>query len=137
MRFNTLPTVFYTCVCLCVLGTALNLLLDGSNRIAYVAPDPPTLSVLASEPDPERGARLWARYLCSEHHAPAPFGVVHRWEAYTREDLFTMIHRTRPDRRVQAVATWQPWQPPVYMSNFPDLSDRDVDDMLAYVQSKG
>ena len=90
------------------------------------------------------GAELF-RNQCASCHAknmkdnltgPALGGVRERWAEFPVEDLRSwirnsqaMVSRGHP----RAEAIWSEWQPTV-MTAFPQLSDEDIDAVLAYVE---
>lgn len=68
---------------------------------------------------------------------PALGGVEDRWADYPREDLYKWIRNSQgmiAEGHPLAVELWKEWQPTV-MNPFPNLSDQDIENILAYVNA--
>ena len=99
-----------------------------------------------SIPSPHRGKELWKNVGCGQCHAanmkdaltgPALGGVTNRWVAYPSEDLYAWIRNSQlliDKEHPRAVAVWREWSPTV-MSSYPDLSDAECADLLAYIEA--
>lgn len=69
---------------------------------------------------------------------PALVDVEERWAAYPREDLYNWIRHSQQMVRAKhprAVELWKKWGP-VIMNDFSALSDEQIDQILAYVESR-
>src|SRR6056297_4106070 len=67
---------------------------------------------------------------------PALGGTQERWAEYPREDLYTWIRysqRMISDGHPRATELWGTWKPTV-MNNFPNLTDQEIENVLAYIQ---
>ncbi len=67
---------------------------------------------------------------------PALGGTQERWSEFPREDLYTWIRysqRMISDGHPRAVELWGEWKPTV-MNNFPNLTDQEIENVLAYIQ---
>ncbi len=101
-------------------------------------------SVWAQEADIEAGKTLF-KNLCAACHnrnmkddltGPALGGVEERWADYPREDLYKWIRNSQAliaQGHPRAVELWNVWKPTV-MNNFPNLSDQDIENILAYIE---
>lgn len=68
---------------------------------------------------------------------PALGGVEERWADYPREDLYKWIRNSQgmiAEGHPRAVELWNEWKPTV-MNPFPNLSDQDIENILAYVNA--
>ncbi len=68
---------------------------------------------------------------------PALGGVQERWGDYPIEDLRAWIHNSNSlieSGHKRANEIWKKWQP-VQMTPFPNLSDEDIDNILAYISN--
>jgi len=66
---------------------------------------------------------------------PALGGVEERWAAYPQEDLYTWIRNSQAmisAGHPRAVELWNQWKPTV-MSNFLNLTDDEIANLLAYI----
>jgi mono/diheme cytochrome c family protein len=66
---------------------------------------------------------------------PALGGVEERWADYPAEDLYTWIRNSQAmiaDGHPRAVELWNEWKPTV-MNAFPNLTDEDMVNLLAYI----
>lgn len=66
---------------------------------------------------------------------PALGGVEERWAAYPRQDLYDWIRNSQAQINAghpRAVELWGQWKPNL-MNNFPQLTDVQIDNILAYV----
>jgi mono/diheme cytochrome c family protein len=94
-------------------------------------------------PDLDAGKTLFRNY-CATCHAtnmrsnltgPALGGTEERWADYPREDLYAWIRNSQAMINAghpRAVALWNEWRPTV-MNAFPNLTDQEIENMLAYV----
>ncbi len=67
---------------------------------------------------------------------PALGGVDERWSEYPREDLYDWIRNSQKminEGHPRAVELWEEWKPNL-MNNFLNLSDQDIENILAYVE---
>jgi len=68
---------------------------------------------------------------------PALGGVQERWADYPKEDLYSWIRNSQgliASGHPEATKLWAKWGPTV-MSQFPALSDSDIDDILLYIDN--
>ena len=75
------------------------------------------------------------RNMVDDLTGPALGGVQGRWGDYPREDLRYFIRysqRMIQEGHPKAVEIWNEWEPAI-MNNFPNLSDQEIDNILAYV----
>ena len=84
--------------------------------------------------------------LCAQCHSkdmktkatgPALGGVEERWAEYPKEELYAWIRNSQASiaaGQPRAVELWNEWKPTV-MSNFPALSDGDMEDLLLYINN--
>ncbi|WP_420461419.1 c-type cytochrome [Neolewinella sp.] len=98
-----------------------------------------------SIPNPSRGKDVWKINGCGVCHAqsmkdvltgPALGGVTERWAAHPREDLYTWIQSSQKligEGHPRAIAVWNEWKPTV-MPIYPDLTDEECADLLAYIE---
>ena len=96
--------------------------------------------------DANAGATIFRGQCASCHNknmkdnltGPALGGVEERWADYPREDLYAWIRNSQAminQGHPRAVALWNEWQPTV-MSNFPSLTDADMEALLAYINQE-
>ena len=67
---------------------------------------------------------------------PALGGVQERWAEYPKEDLHSWIRNSQAliqSGHPRATQLWDEWKP-VVMNNFLNLTDQEIDNILAYVQ---
>ena len=67
---------------------------------------------------------------------PALGGVEERWSSFPQEDLYTWIRNSQgmiAAGHPRAKELWTEWQPTV-MTSFPNLTDQDIANMLAYIK---
>jgi len=68
---------------------------------------------------------------------PALGGYEERWADYPAEDLYQWIRNSQSminvDAHPRAVELWNEWKPTV-MTAFPELTDGDIDNIMAYVR---
>lgn len=83
-------------------------------------------------------ASCHAKNMKSDLTGPALGDVRQRWSAYPKEDLYdfirnsqAMIHQGHP----RTNELWDSWQPTV-MNNFPNLSDEQIEAILAYTEAR-
>ncbi len=97
----------------------------------------------AQEPDIEAGKTLFKNQCAACHNrnmkddltGPALGGVEERWADYPREDLYAWIRNSQAlisQGHPKAVELWNAWKP-VVMNPFPNLSDQDIENILAYI----
>ncbi len=101
------------------------------------------IPTLAQEADIEAGKTLF-RNQCGTCHSrdmksnltgPALGGVEERWAEYPREDLYAWIRNSQAliaQGHPRATAVWNEWKPTL-MNNFPNLTDQEIENILAYV----
>ncbi len=92
--------------------------------------------------NPDEGKTLFRNY-CATCHArdmksnltgPALGGVETRWES--KDDLYSWIRNSQAminNGHPRAVELWNEWKP-VVMNNFPNLTDQEIDNILAYIK---
>ena len=97
-----------------------------------------------SQNDVEAGKSLFvgqcgachARDMKSKLTGPALGGVEERWADYPREDLYSWIRNSQAliqTGHPKANEVWEQWKPTV-MTNFLNLTDQDIENVLAYIQ---
>ena len=98
------------------------------------------------EADAAVGATLFKNQ-CGSCHAknmkdnltgPALGGVEGRWAEYDRQDLYAWIRNSQAmisQGHPRAKALWAEWQPNV-MTNFPALSDVEIESLLLYINNQ-
>ncbi len=104
-----------------------------------------TDAVAAGQGDPSQGAALWKANVCGSCHAanmkdnmtgPALGGVQARWAGEPRAHLYRWVQQSQKliasGESARALAVWNDWKPTV-MSNYTNLSDSDVEHLLAYI----
>ncbi len=96
--------------------------------------------------DPVAGKTLF-RENCQQCHNPdmktmmtgPPLGPAEQnWSAYPREDLYAWVHNTQAliaKGQPHAVELWNKYKPTV-MTPFPNLSNEDIESILAYVHQQ-
>lgn len=75
------------------------------------------------------------RNMADDMTGPALGGVQERWADFPMEDLRSFIRQSQrqiSEGHPRAVEIWNEWQPNI-MQNFPNLSDQDIDNILAYI----
>lgn len=92
------------------------------------------------------GSLLWKQNVCGSCHdggmrstlvGPALAGVQSRWADYPREDLYRWVRNSQrliEEGHPRATLLWNNFRPTV-MSNYSDLTDRDVEALLAYIDA--
>jgi cytochrome c2 len=98
--------------------------------------------------DYKKGKSLWNENGCGACHAgdmannltgPALGGVQERWAGEPREHLYSWIKNSQAliasGESARAAAVWAQWKPTV-MSNYLNLSDGDIEHLLAYVKGQ-
>ena len=96
--------------------------------------------------DPALGAALWKANVCGSCHAgnmkdnmtgPALAGVQARWAGEPRDHLYQWVQQSQKliasGKSARAEAVWSQWKPTV-MSNYTNLSNADVEHLLAYIK---
>ena len=102
------------------------------------------LPSFSQEADIEAGKTLFKNNCASCHNknmkddltGPALGGVEERWADYPREDLYSWIRNSQAlinSGHPKANEVWNQWKPAL-MNNFLNLSDADIDNLLAYIQ---
>lgn len=104
--------------------------------------------VAPGEGDYEKGKSLWNANVCGSCHnknmkdnatGPALGGVEERWAAEPREHLYRWIQQSQAliasGESERAIAVWNEWKPTV-MSNYTNLTDDDVEHLLAYIDGQ-
>ncbi len=69
---------------------------------------------------------------------PALGGTEERWADFPREDLYAWVRNSQKqiqNGHPRAVELWSTWQPTI-MNNFTELSDEDIESILAYVDAQ-
>ncbi len=96
--------------------------------------------------DAAAGKLVYKNYCGACHHkdmktdmtGPALGGVEERWADYPREDLYEWIRNSQgmiASGHPLAVELWEKWKP-VQMSAFPNLTDEDIENVLAYIEEE-
>jgi len=102
-----------------------------------------TVATQAQEANIEEGKTLFRNYCASCHNknmkddltGPALGGVEERWADYPREDLYRWIRNSQAminEEHPRAVELWEAWKP-VVMNNFLNLTDQEIENLLAYI----
>jgi mono/diheme cytochrome c family protein len=102
-----------------------------------------TVSAFGQE-DVSAGKTLFKNNCASCHNknmrdaltGPALGGYEERWADYPKEDLYYWIRNSQAminDGHPRAVELWNEWKPTV-MTAFPNLTDQDIDNIMAYVR---
>nr|MBS0037676.1 c-type cytochrome [Saprospiraceae bacterium] len=97
----------------------------------------------AEEPNLDEGRDLFRANCAACHNrnmvddltGPALGGVQERWSAYPMDDLRYFIRNSQrmiQEGHPKAVEIWNEWEPAI-MNNFPNLTDEQIDNILAYV----
>lgn len=76
------------------------------------------------------------RDMKSKLTGPALGGTEERWADYPREDLYSWIRNSQAmisSGHPRATELWNEWKP-VVMNNFLNLSDQEIENILAYIQ---
>jgi|AntRauTorckE5430_2_1112549.scaffolds.fasta_scaffold00581_8 cytochrome c2 len=151
-----LPSILLAC-CLLLSGGSLfsqGELADEVTAESIVQDDPAT-SATTSVGDVGEGAgdygngkTLWNANGCGACHAgnmkdnltgPALGGVQERWAAEPREHLYRWVQNSQAligsEESARALAVWNDWTPTV-MSAYNNLSDGDVEHLLAYIKGQ-
>jgi mono/diheme cytochrome c family protein len=100
-------------------------------------------SLSAQDVDIAEGKTLFQNYCASCHNknmkdkltGPALAGTEERWADYPRADLYKWIRNSQvmiSEGHPRAVELWNEWKP-VVMSPFPNLTDPQVENILAYI----
>ncbi len=66
---------------------------------------------------------------------PALGGMEERWAAYPREDLYSWIRNSQgliAAGHPRATELWAEWKPNI-MTNFPNLTDQQIENLIAYI----
>ncbi len=95
--------------------------------------------------DPAKGAALWKANICQSCHAgsmkenmtgPALGGVQERWAGEPREHLYRWVQNSQKligsGESARAIAVWNQYKPTA-MSNYTNLSNSDVEHLLAFI----
>jgi mono/diheme cytochrome c family protein len=95
-------------------------------------------------PDLALGKNLFKNNCASCHNrnmkdnlvGPALSGVLERWAKYPKEDLYKWIRNSKQliaEKHPEALVVWNKWnQSP--MTSFPNLSDEEIEALLAYIE---
>lgn len=105
----------------------------------------PTVAQEGGEVNVDEGKTLFRNYCATCHNrnmkdkltGPALGGTEERWADYPREDLYRWIRQSQSmisEGHPRAVELWDEWKPTV-MNNFLNLSDQEIDNILAYVNA--
>lgn len=135
-----------------VLAFLLPLSLSAQASAEEATPDGTEATEAAEEPaaagaiDLEAGKTLFLNN-CASCHArnmvqnltgPALGGVEERWAAYPQEELYSWIRNSQASiasGQPRAVELWEQWKP-TQMNNFTNLTDGDIDNILAYIEQE-
>ncbi len=96
--------------------------------------------------DPAAGKTVFKNYCGACHNkdmktdmtGPALGGVEERWADYPREDLYEWIRNSQgliASGHPRAVELWEKYKP-IQMSAFPNLTDEDIENVLAYIDQE-
>ena len=118
---------------------------DDNTTAEVDAPDAATAAVAEGAGDPALGKDIWKTVGCGQCHAanmkdnltgPALGGVQARWAGEPREHLYRWIKNSQKligsGESARAIAVWNEWKP-TQMSNYPGLSDGDIEHLLAFI----
>lgn len=97
-------------------------------------------------PKQQRGHDLFVANCASCHSknmkddltGPALGDVAEHWGKYLRKDLYAYIRNSQAmvkAKHPRAVELWKKWQPTL-MTHFPDLTDGDIEAILAYINAQ-
>lgn len=97
-------------------------------------------------PQQQRGHDLFIANCASCHNknmkddltGPALGDVAEHWGKYLRKDLYAYIRNSQAmvkAKHPRAVEVWKKWQPTL-MTHFPDLTDGDIEAILAYINAQ-
>lgn len=100
-------------------------------------------SQLIAQDDLSAGKTLFKNNCASCHNknmrddltGPALGGYAERWEDYSQEELYRWIRNSQAminEGHPRAVELWDEWKPTV-MTSFPNLTDADIANIMAYV----
>jgi len=82
-------------------------------------------------------ATCHAKDMKSDLTGPALAGVTERWEQYPKEDLYRFIRSSqqliKEEQHPRAMELWKKWKPTV-MNNFSELTDEEIQALLAYIE---
>lgn len=68
---------------------------------------------------------------------PALGGVEARWSEFPREDLYRWVRNSQSlisEEHPRALSIWKEWNETI-MTSFPNLSDEDIEGILAYIEA--
>ena len=99
----------------------------------------------ANGPSVQLGKTLFTANCASCHNrnmkddltGPALGEATKNWAAYPKEDLYQWIRNSQvmiDAKHPRALELWKKWAP-VIMTSFPNLSDEDIEAMLAYMDA--
>ncbi len=105
-----------------------------------------TASLWGQGGDPAAGKTIFKNYCGACHNkdmktdmtGPALGQAEEHWAEYPREDLYAWIHNSQAliaAGHPRAVELWEKWKP-VQMSSFPNLTDEDIENVLAYIHQE-
>ncbi|NJB85051.1 cytochrome c2 [Lewinella marina] len=110
-------------------------------------PDAATAAVSPGEGNADLGAAIWKANICGSCHAanmkdnmtgPALGGVQERWAGEPRDHLYRWVQNSQKligsGESARALAVWNEWKPTV-MSSYTNLSNDDVEHLLAYINA--
>lgn len=151
-----LPSILLAC-CLLLGGNSLfsqGNLADEVTAESIIQDDPATSAaapvgdVAEGGGDYLKGKALWKSNICGSCHAgnmkdnmtgPALGGVQERWSAEPREHLYRWVQNSQgligSGESARALAVWNDWKP-VVMSAYNNLSDGDVEHLLAFIKAE-
>ncbi|HMR44653.1 MAG TPA: cytochrome c, partial [Saprospiraceae bacterium] len=104
-----------------------------------------SVSAFAQEADIEAGKTLFRNNCASCHNkdmkskmtGPALGGFQDRWADFPKEDLYSWVRNSQAmisAGHPRATELWNEWKPTV-MNNYPNLTDADIDNVLAYIDA--
>ncbi len=105
-----------------------------------------TASLWGQGGDPAAGKTIFKNYCGACHNkdmktdmtGPALGQAEEHWAEYPREDLYVWIRNSQAlisAGHPRAVELWEKWKP-VQMSPFPNLTDEDIENVLAYIHQE-
>lgn len=98
------------------------------------------------EADVSRGKHIWNENACGSCHkkdmktdatGPALAEVTERWADYPKADLYNWVRNSTAlidSGHPKAVALYDEWK--TVMQSYPNLSDQDIEHLLAYIEAK-
>lgn len=123
--------------------------LEEAETIAFSAtPNSNSLSPKAEiYPNFMKGKELFKKNCATCHNknlidhltGPALAGLADRWSEYPQADLYRWIRNSQAmieEGHPRALSLWKDWGP-IEMSNFPNLTDEEVNDLLIFIENNG